>query len=500
MIRRIFGLTIVLSATLLLLLAAALSVAGGSAAARPAQGAAPAPEAANAVQKPDQPSGVWADIAPFPTVSVSPTPGSYPLRLKRAAAAAYPPNGKVYVLGGRHGIDGEDVALQWIWEYTPGTPGSWLRKNALLDGSQVGSRYTANMAAAVLTNSNGVRIYAVGGTSIDSVPTPVVRVYDPVADSVTTLPSDAWPASPARAPGGWAVVNNKLYVFGGFSSIGPGGVFTDTWRFDPLAPTGQKWSQLPSANLNLGRGYIAGVALDGFIYAVGGDIWDPTSRQLVPVDNVERLDPSQANPTWTTVAALPTARGDLGAWAYDTGSPYEIEGRIAVAGGVYPTPDNQGYLYDPGANSWAVFPNLVHATRNYATAQLDGYLYAFGGYDFTNNLPSGANWNQRYDATTPLGTPTNTVTGTPPTATNTRTPGPTNTATNTIVASSTPTPVPTVCGGTTEGFESGTLGTYASAVATCAPGGCGWAAVTTAAHSGTHSAFAPTCPTSPTSA
>ena len=35
------------------------------------------------------------------------------------------------------------------------------------------------MAAAVLTNANGVRIYAVGGVSIDSVPTPVTRVYDP---------------------------------------------------------------------------------------------------------------------------------------------------------------------------------------------------------------------------------------------------------------------------------------------------------------------------------
>jgi N-acetylneuraminic acid mutarotase len=466
-------------------------VGSGSAAAQREQGAAAAPQAANAVQKPDQPSGVWADIAAIPTVSITPTPGTYPLRLKRAAAAAYPPNGNIYVLGGRHGIDGEDVALQWIWEYNPGA-NSWTRKNALLDGAQPGARYTANMAAAVLTNANGVRIYAIGGTSIDSVPTPVARVYDPVADTLTT--DDPWPASPNRAPGGWAVVNNKLYIFGGFSSIGTGGVFTDTWRFDPMAPMGSRWTQLPSANLHLGRGYIAGAALDGFIYAIGGDIWDPVNRQLVPVTNVERMDPSQPNPTWTTVASLPTARGDMGAWAYDSSSPYEIAGRIAVAGGVYPTPDNQGYLYNPGTNSWAVFPNLVHATRNYATAQLNGYLYAFGGYDFTNNLPNGANWSQRYDATGPGPSPTNTVTGTPPTATRTSTSAPTNTATNTIVASSTPTPIPTVCGATTEGFESGTLGTYASAVATCAPGGCGWAAVTTAAHTGTHSAFAPDLP------
>src|SRR5437763_215969 len=42
-----------------------------------------------------------------------------------------------------------------------------------------------------------------------------------------------------------------------------------------------------------------------------------------------------------------------------------------------------------------------------------------------------------------------------------------------------------------EGFESGTLGAFASAVATCVPGGCGWSAVTTAAHTGTFSAFSP---------
>src|SRR5438105_2357299 len=80
------------------------------------------------------PNAVWIDIAPFPTVTISPTPGNTTLKLKRANAAAYPTNGKLYVLGGRHGVDGEDVTLQWIWEYTPGSPGSWLRKNALLDG------------------------------------------------------------------------------------------------------------------------------------------------------------------------------------------------------------------------------------------------------------------------------------------------------------------------------------------------------------------------------
>jgi len=61
------------------------------------------------------------------------------------------------------------------------------------------------------------------------------------------------------------------------------------------------------------------------------------------------------------------------------------------------------------------------------------------------------------------------------------------------------TPIPTLaptpaCGlapGLKEGFESGTLGKFASSVATCVPGGCGWAAVSGAANTGAYSAFSP---------
>ena len=115
-----------------------------------------------------------------------------------------------------------------------------------------------------------------------------------------------------------------------------------------------------------------------------------------------------------------------------TGTNYKISGRIAVAGGIYPVPDNLGYLYNPTTNSWGSFPDMTHATRDYARAQLDGYLYALGGYDYSNNIPDGANFNQRYDATTPIGTPTNTPTGTLATDT------PTHTNTATATTTSTP--------------------------------------------------------------
>src|SRR6478735_3411797 len=63
--------------------------------------------------------GTWADIAPLPTISVDefypcdPSPCTpqginVPARIKRAAGAAYPPNGKIYLFGGRHGLDSNE--------------------------------------------------------------------------------------------------------------------------------------------------------------------------------------------------------------------------------------------------------------------------------------------------------------------------------------------------------------------------------------------------------
>ncbi|HUS15488.1 MAG TPA: S-layer homology domain-containing protein, partial [Chloroflexia bacterium] len=438
MSRRIFGFGLVAFAFGLLTLAALLAAFSRPVAAQ--QVAAPAQAPAQAVstrvpfKDPHQALGVWTPIATFPAAVLSPTPGTNPLKIKRGAAAAYPPNGKIYHFGGRHGVDGEDFALASILEYTPGNPGTWATKAAVLDGGGLqGSRFTSNMAAATI----GANIYVIGGNSVDSVPISTTRVYNPVADSIST--TDAWPASPVRVPGGWAVVNDKLYLFGGFSDLangGTGGVFTDTWRFDPAQPAGSRWTQM--APMNLGRAFMGAAVVDGKIYAVGGDLWQGSPGTLVPVTNVERYDP--ATNTWTTMAPLPTARGDLGAWGYDTGSPYEIAGKVAVAGGHFPIPDNQGYIYTPATNTWTTFPNLVYATRNYAYTQLDGYLYALGGYDYTNGVPIGANFNQRYDATTAQGTPTSTRTGTPPTATSTSTGSATWTRTATATA------VPTVCG------------------------------------------------------
>lgn len=366
------------------------------------------------------PLGVWSDTANFPSVSLG-FPGDMaatgPLRLKRAGAAYYPPNNRIYILGGRHRADGEDIGSQWIWEYNPST-NTFSQKTALLDGSNFGDRFVSNMAVAVLTDTGGPRIYAIGGTSVDSLPTNRVRVYDPVADSLTTLASDTWPASPQRVPGGYAVYNNKLYIFGGHTAKPTSQQFTDTWVFDPMGSTGNKWTQLSGANISVARSSIAGATLDGYIYAIGGDvITGATVLTVTQSAVVERLDPANPGAGWQTMAPLPYPRGDMGAWAYNTGSGYEIAGRIVAAGGNYPIPDSQAYIYNPTTNSWAYFPNMLRARRNFATAQHNGVLYSFGGYNYTISYAmgifDGSNNSMKYDASGPPPPPGITPTVTP---------------------------------------------------------------------------------------
>ncbi len=373
-------------------------------------------------QGPNVPSANWGDIVAFPTVTLGfdcCESFTGPLYLKRAAAAGYPPNGKVYVFGGRHMPDGSDVGSRWIWEYNPAN-NTLTQKNALLDQNQSGSRYVANMVAAVLTSTIGPRIYIVGGSTVNGLSTGDVRVYDPNTDTLSS--SDTWPAAPARVPGGYAVYNNKLYIFGGHAILPASHLYSDTWVFDPTLPSGQRWTKIDWASLSIPRAYIAGAELDGYIYAIGGD--QVVSNTVTSVSTVERMNPSDANPTWQPVASVPWALGDASAWAYDTGSPYEIAGRIVIAGGGYPVPSTSALIYNPTTNSWNAFPDTLRPRRNYAAAELNGFLYVWGGYDVQGNVYNGSNSSMAYNAT---GSP-------PPPA---------------ITPSATPSPLPVSCEATT---------------------------------------------------
>src|SRR5262245_3785776 len=104
MSKRLWGSILFASIVTLLLAAGAAIFSGSTTQASPLRGAPAASNPQSSSKVNLVPNALWTDVAPFPTVTISPTPGNTPLKLKRANAACYPGNGKCYVMGGRHGI------------------------------------------------------------------------------------------------------------------------------------------------------------------------------------------------------------------------------------------------------------------------------------------------------------------------------------------------------------------------------------------------------------
>jgi DNA-binding CsgD family transcriptional regulator/N-acetylneuraminic acid mutarotase len=136
-------------------------------------------------------------------------------------------------------------------------------------------------------------------------------------------------------------------------------------RAAALAVEDERWDH--HAPLSAGRAAIALAALDGAIYAIGGQ------SEAGVTSLVERYDPG--SDSWLRLAEKPTPVRDAGAVA--------LGGRIYVAGGE----DTAGgvtdlvEVYDPIEDAWEHAAPLPEARSAYAAAEYEGRLYLFGGWD-----------------------------------------------------------------------------------------------------------------------
>jgi hypothetical protein len=354
------------------------------------------------------PSG-WSAGADMPGVGV------------RIVGVYFQASGKLYGMGGR--ASASDAPLGNFtspFEYDPAT-NSWTTKSATYPDNQVN-----NMACGVLSDSGTPYIYCVGGSAFGTT-TATDRVfrYDPVADSITTIPSP-WPgdADGITLPGGFTVFNNKLYILGGYQFLT--GMADTIYEFTPGTNT---WA-LKSAVLPVGLGYIPTTTIGDFIYTGGGCTFDPTVT-LVDTNNSFKYDP--VADTITTITSIPRATGNTRALNFN--------GQMWVMGGdvVWPTDSNEVDVYDPITDSWSLGPAFNTARRNFPT-DTDGTsrIWLAAGYGDDGNTPISAMEIFCNAVATPTPTPTPTAT---PTATPSVTPSPTPTATATV--SVTPTPSPT---------------------------------------------------------
>ena len=210
-------------------------------------------------------------------------------------------NGKFYAVGGRS-MDGIGNDFTHPFEYDPGF-NSWTIKSATYPDNQV-----SNMACAVLTDNGTPYIYCAGG-SAGGQTTATSRVfrYNPVTDVIENIASP-WPgdADGITLPGGFTVLNNKLYILGGFRI---NTATTDTiWEFT----LGTNTWVLKNAVLPVSRGYIPTFAVYDFtvgtylIYTGGGSDWNGTT--LVDTNDSFRYDP--VADSITTIASIPQATGE----------------------------------------------------------------------------------------------------------------------------------------------------------------------------------------------
>ncbi|NLS78504.1 MAG: hypothetical protein GXY76_14725 [Chloroflexi bacterium] len=159
-----------------------------------------------------------------------------------------------------------------------------------------------------------------------------------------------------------------LWPRSGLSPARQGDAFADhatTMSGNAPRPGVSRWTE--GAQMPTPRARLAFVALNGLLYAIGGD-----SAQGIS-DLVEVYDP--AADLWSRGASKPTAVANIGAVAW--------QGKLYIPGGYTTTGAATAALeiYDPQADTWSRGPDLPEPLFGYALAVAGDTLLVFGGSD-----------------------------------------------------------------------------------------------------------------------
>lgn len=219
------------------------------------------------------------------------------------------------------------------------------------------------------------KIYAIGGRtgplSIPSSTVNVVEEYNPLTDAWRTRAP--MPTPRTELADAAAVVNGRIYVFGGYDGSDTTSVVEE---YDPVTNTWRSRTPMPTA-----RERVATAVVNGKIYVIGG------KGGGTYVTTVEEYDP--VTDSWRSRVPMPTARYDLAAAV--------VNGKIYAIGGW-----NGHYIaiveeYDPATNSWQSRAPMPTG-RGAAVVALNGKIYAIGGNDGTHRIATV----EEYDPTTDM--------------------------------------------------------------------------------------------------
>jgi hypothetical protein len=291
----------------------------------------------------------------------------------------FPDNGLVYFMGGRGGPSGSETFGDVI-SYNPTT-------NICTDtGTDLPfpiSNYTINLVnngtANVLCTFGG---RGAAGTNIQN-----VQCYNPstnIASSVTSLPA----AYSEYTPGAQVVIDNMVYIIGGFRNTTAPYELAFTYMYNPVQN-----SFAPKGNLSLARSYLDVAPVNGLIYAFGGTIYDGST--LNAQTRAEVFNPGTGLWSDTAVTDLPTATAEGRAYGFDSSSDNALAGKIVIAaGGQFPTESTEAFTYDIDTNTYDyAFPDLNVSRRDNAGFFIpgnSGAIWVFGGRSGAESPPYAA--------------------------------------------------------------------------------------------------------------
>jgi len=269
-------------------------------------------------------------------------------------------------MGGRiSDTPGADMTTPY--EYNPET-NAWAFKTAPFPDNQL-----SNMACGVLTAGGKPYIYCVGGTATGSTnATKRVFRYDPVTDTMQTAGLDQWnEKAPDTLPGGFAVVQNKLYLLGGFTM---GNNVTDRiFEFTPDKTTGSQWAQ-KAATLPVALGFVPATTIGTLIFMAGGSTFLPCN--LSETKNSCVYDP--VNDSISPIANIPRATSET--QAVTVGNEMWVLG----GGRIAPNPSPEVSIYNPVTKQWRTGLALDAGQRNFAAGSDGARVFLAGGYNSAN--------------------------------------------------------------------------------------------------------------------
>src|SRR4029434_2369036 len=222
-----------------------------------------------------------------------------------------------------------------------------------------------NMACGILNQGGTDYIYCVGGSEVaNQTATGRVFRYDPITDTISTVPAN-WPSGDQNfIPGGFSVYNNNMYILGGFEI----NVAMDDniWQFDPVALL---WTH-KNALLPTQLGYIPQATIGNLIYTGGGSTYDGLLH-----DSTISLVYDPVADTIGNIASIPRATAETRGLNFCNTMYVMGGGREA------PNPSNEVDIYDPVGNDWSVGTPFSEARRNFPTdTNGTDHIWLAGGY------------------------------------------------------------------------------------------------------------------------